>query len=393
MTTWRNDVLALHHQGPFHIVDAENFDRFTVVIGHPEVLAIERDPSTFTNAPASVLANQPVLAERAKNEVLRTLIHMDAPDHNKYRKLTNDWFRPASLNAYEAHINALSEDALTTLEQANGHIDFHTEIALSFPLRVILRILGLPERDYPRMLRLTQELFGAQDPDLQRKGLDPAETDKIIQDFNHYFASLSNARRQCPTDDLASFIANGEIDGKPMPPLETMGYYIIVATAGHDTTAASMSAGLAELATHPDALDALKRHPELIPNAVEEMIRLASPVRHFMRTTRKDTVIGDHPFAAGDWLMLSFAGANVDPRVYDNPLAFDIHRDNRRQLAFGSGAHFCLGARLARMELISLFRQLIPRLKRLRLADGAASVKSTFVGGYKSLPIDFELVG
>ncbi len=203
---------------------------------------------------------------------------------------------------------------------------------------MILSILGLPESDYERMMTLTQELFGATDPDLQRGQGTPEEIGAVIMEFYMYFAELTQERMADPTDDLASLIANGEIRGEPMPDLEKLGYYIIIATAGHDTTSASMSEGMAQLAQHPEQLELLRSDPSLIPNAVEEMIRLASPVRHFMRTATDDTEIAGQQIKKGDWLMLHYTAANLDPRHFANPLAFDVTRAERRTSRSRSGS-------------------------------------------------------
>ena len=393
MTTWREDVLALHQDGPMHRIEPDGIRPFWAVIGHPELLEVERDPKCYTNGPVPVLASELALKTREEQGgEIRTLIHMDAPDHLKYRRLTNDWFRPSSIRKMQPRIDDLSQQAVAKFEEAGGELDFQVDIAIPYPLQIILSVLGLPEEDYPRMLQLTQQLFGASDPDLQREGTRPEETAAIIHDFNRYFTELTVKRRQNPSDDLASFIANGQIDGQAMPDLETLGYYIIIATAGHDTTAATMSQGIECLAQNPDQLNQLQQRPELIPDAVEEIIRISSPVRHFMREARADGEIGGQHIAAGDWLMISFAAANLDPRVFENPLAFDFTRVNlSRHVAFGSGAHFCLGAPLARMELCSLFGHLIPRLASLELAGGPTTSKSTFVSGHKSLPIRYQL--
>ncbi|ETW96428.1 MAG: hypothetical protein ETSY1_26705 [Candidatus Entotheonella factor] len=393
MQTWRQDVLALHRAGPIHRIEPEGFRPFWAVIGHPELLEVERDPKRYTNGPVPVLASDIALKTRTEQGgEIRTLIHMDAPDHLKYRRLTNDWFRPSSIRQMQPRIDELSQQAVTKFEQAGGELDFNIDIAIPYPLHIILSVMGLPEEDYPRMLQLTQQLFGASDPDLQREGTSPEETAAIIHDFNRYFSELTAQRRQCPSDDLASFIANGQIDGQTMPDLETLGYYIIIATAGHDTTAAAMSQGIECLAQNPDQLRQLQQQPELIPDAVEEIIRISSPVKHFMRKAQEDGEIGGQQIAQGDWLMISFAAANLDPRVFKNPLAFDFTRENlSRHVAFGSGVHFCLGAPLARMELCSLFSHLIPRLASLELAGEPTTSKSTFVSGHKSLPVRYQL--
>ncbi len=397
MRSWRQEVVGLHADGPVHLIDAEGFSPFWVVIGHDAVMEVERQPALFTNEPVPVLANDAALElQREQGMQIRTLIHMDRPDHTEYRKLTNDWFKPAAMAPMTERLDELSRHAVATLEAAAidgvGELDFNTDVAVPYPLQVILSILGLPADDYARMLVLTQELFGAEDPDLQREGSTPEDRMATLMDFYQYFMSLSADRQAHPTGDLASLIANGEIRGEPMADLEKLGYYLIIATAGHDTTSAAMAEGMAQLAAHPEQLALLRDSPDLIGNAVEEMIRMASSVRHFMRTATEDTEVAGQAIAKGDWLMLNYAAANLDPNHFERPLEFDVTRPNaNKQIAFGFGIHFCLGAQLARMELRSLFSHLVPRLASLEPAAEATTGRATFVSGYKTLPIRYTL--
>nr|XP_061811372.1 cytochrome P450-terp-like [Nerophis lumbriciformis] len=329
---WNRAAVALHAEGPLHRVEADGFDPFWAVIDHAAVLEIERQPGR----------------------------------HGDYRRLTNDWFKPASVRRLNDRLAELSRQALATLQAADGACDFASEIALPYPLQVILNILGLPESDYPRMLQLTQHLFGGEDPDLQREPPSPEVLNQVIADFFAYFTGLTAERRGNPTDDLASVIANGQIDGAAMPDLETLGYYIIVATAGHDTTSSAMSGGMQALIDHPEQFELLKAQPELLNNAVEEMIRWTAPVRHFMRTATADTEVAGHRIKKGEWLYLSYKAANLDPKVFEDPLRFDIERSNAdRNISFGYGVHFCLGAQLARNEIRASSPRWCRALRRL----------------------------
>ena len=387
---WNQTALSLHEQGGIHRIEREGFTPFWAVIDHVAVLDIERQPELFTNGPEPVLAADEAIA--ARQYELKTLIHMDAPMHGDYRKLTNDWFKPAAIRRMQDKIDALSRKAVAKLEAAGGETDFAVEVTLPFPLEVILEILGLPEEDFPRMMMLTQQLFGGEDPDLQRAEPSPEVVAQVIGDFLTYFAELTAKRRENPTDDLATLIANGQIDGEPMPDLETMGYYIIVATAGHDTTSSAMAGGMQALIDHPEQLAKLQANPDLITNAVEEILRWTAPVRHFMRTAQEDTEVAGQQIKKGDWLYLSYKAANLDPKVFDQPLVFDIERSNAdRQVSFGYGVHFCLGAQLARLELRSLFGHVVPRFAEIELAGDPATMKTTFVGGHKTLPIRYSL--
>ena len=389
---WNRAALDLHERGGVHRIERDGFRPIWAVIDHRAVLDIERRPAQFSNGPEPVLTNDAAIAARLME--IKTLIHMDAPEHPKYRRLTADWFKPASIKRLDDRLDELSREAVGRLEAFGGACDFATEIALPYPLQVILKILGLPEADYPRMLMLTQQLFGGEDPDLQRDEISPEVVAQVLMDFYTYFTGLTGDRRADPTDDLATLIANGTVDGEPMPDLETMGYYTIVATAGHDTTSSAMSGGMHALIDHPDQLERLQAEPELLANAVEEMLRWTAPVRHFMRTAREDTEVCGQEIRAGDWLYLSYKAANLDPKVFDEPLRFDIARPNAdKQISFGYGVHFCLGAQLARNELRSLFGHVVPRLASIELAGVPATSKTTFVGGHKTLPIRYTLVG
>lgn len=388
---WNHSALDLHDIGGIHRIERDGFAPFWAVIDHAAVLEIERQPELFTNEPEVVLTSDAEIA--ARDFDLKTLVHVDDPLHDQLRRLTVDWFKPASVRRLDSRLAELSAEALGKLRSFGGNCDFAVDIALPFPLQVILRILGLPESDYPRMLTLTQELFGSEDPDLRREGDDEfADLNEVVADFFGYFGELTAERRANPGEDLASLIANGQIDDEPLGDLETLGYYVIVATAGHDTTSSAMSGGMHALVERQDQLRRLQAEPELLNNAVEEMVRWTAPVRHFMRTAQSDTEILGQEIKAGDWMYLSYKAANLDPKVFDDPLIFDIARPNAdRNVSFGYGVHFCLGAQLARNELRHLFGRIVPEIETIELAGPASMAKTTFVGGHKSLPIQYTL--
>ena len=391
MDSWEDEAIALHASGPIHRVEAPGFAPFWAVIGHSAVLDVERRSDIFHNAPRPVLSS--VQQENASTQQLKTLIHMDGEEHHAHRKLTADWFKPAAVSTLQPRLDDLSERTLAKMRELGGTCDFATDIALAYPLQVILEILGLPESDYPLMLKLTQQLFGQEDPDVRSAMKDtPEAAMQVLIDFFTYFRALTEDRQRHPTDDLATLIANGTINGEALSEASALGYYIIIATAGHDTTSNAMSTGIELLARHPEQLKKLQEHPEMLTNAIEEMIRHASPVRHFMRTAVADTEVAGQHIKAGERLYLSYKAANLDPTVFENPKTFDIERPNaNKNIAFGYGVHFCLGAQLARNEMRSLFGHLVPRLQMLELAGDTRTWKTTFVGGPKSVPIRFEL--
>jgi cytochrome P450 len=251
--------------------------------------------------------------------------------------------------------------------------------------------LGIPEADFPRMLKLTQELFGSDDSEFKRGSSNEDQIPALLDMFQ-YFNGVTEARRQHPTEDLASAIANARVDGEPLSDIDTVSYYLIVATAGHDTTSATISGGLQALIENPDQLDRLRDNPDLMPSAIEEMIRWVTPVKEFMRTAKEDTTVRGVPIAAGDSVLLSYVSGNRDEDVFTDPFRFDVARDPNKHLAFGYGVHFCMGAALARMEVNSFFCELLPRLKSIELAGDPELVATTFVGGLKHLPVRYSLI-
>jgi cytochrome P450 len=274
--------------------------------------------------------------------------------------------------------------------ELGGSCDFARDIAMQYPLQVILSILGLPETDYPRMLKLTQELFGSADPELSR-GVSMEDLIAVVQDFFAYFTELTEARKAQPTEDLASVIANATVDGTPIGLMEQISYYVIVATAGHDTTASAMAGGMQALIEHPDQLARLQADPSLMSSAVDEIIRWVTPVKHFMRNATTEYTVRGHTFRPGDAVLLSYPSANRDEEVFTDPFSFDVGRSPNKHLAFGFGVHYCLGAMLARMEIKAMLTEILPRLKRIELAGEPAEMQTLFVGGLKRLPISYEI--
>lgn len=390
--TFHAAATLLRRESPIHWVEHPDFNPFHVVSKHADVLEIELHPDVFLNAPRCILGTKEADANREmQGHLVKALVHMDEPEHRLHRQLTADWFLPKNLAKLDGRLAELTRRSIDRMAELGGQCDFAQEIAMQYPLYVILAILGLPESDYPRMLRLTQELFGAEDPDFKRDDDTLASLIQTVADFVAYFDGITADRQANPTEDLASVIANGIIEGEPIGHKEQLGYYIIAATAGHDTTSNAMSGGLLALLEHPAELARLQADPSLLTSAVDEMIRWTSPVKHFMRTATQDYEIRGTTVRAGEDVLLSYWSANRDEDVFTDPFRFDVGRTPNKHLAFGFGIHYCLGAMLARMELKSLFGELLPRLRHVELAGEPALSRSTFVSGLKRLPIRYEL--
>jgi cytochrome P450 len=384
----------LRANNPVAWVDNPPYRPFWAITKHADIMAIERDNNLFLSEPRPLLAtaeaDDVLKAQLEAGMGLRTLIHMDDPHHRKVRKIGADWFRPKAMRDLQVRVDELAKRYVDKLRDVGPECDFVTEIAVNFPLYVIMSLLGLPEEDFPRMHMLTQEMFGGDDEEFQR-GKSPEDLLAVLADFFNYFAQLTASRREHPTEDLASAIANGRIDGEPLSDVDTASYYVIIASAGHDTTKDAISGGLLALIQNPGELERLRQNMDLMPTAVEEMIRWTTPVKEFMRTAAEDTTVRGVPIAKGESVYLAYVSGNRDEDVFDEPFRFDVGRDPNKHVAFGYGVHFCLGAALARMEMSSLFTELIPRLESIELAGEPELTATTFVGGLKHLPIRYSL--
>ncbi len=378
-------------------------DPFWLVTRHEDVMRISKDNATFLNAPRpSVFTNKAgeALARSITGgspNLVQSLVSLDAPKHPKLRRLTQEWFMPKNLRVIEADIRALAKRTVDKLIAAGPEADFVPLVSAPYPLHVVMQILGVPEEDEARMLFLTQQMFGGQDEDLNKSGIANLSPEQITQivlgavaDFTAYFESLAAKRRTNPTEDVATILANGTIDGAPLDPLDLAGYYIIIAAAGHDTTSASTAGAMLALARDPEQFAKVKADRSLVAGIVEEAIRWTTPVQHFMRMANENVELSGVKIAKGDWLMINYVAANHDPAQFDNPRKFDATRDHNRHLAFGAGAHQCLGLHLARLEMRILFEELLDRLDSVELAGEPRRANSTFVGGLKILPLRYH---
>ncbi|MDR3656431.1 MAG: cytochrome P450 [Mycobacterium sp.] len=390
-----HEALAhLRAHAPVSWVDVQGYRPFWAITKHADVMDIERQNDLFTNDPRPLLMvadGEDVLRAQMEAGIgLRTLIHMDDPHHRDMRKIGADWFRPKVLRDLKVRVDELAKIYVDKMVEKGPECDFVQEVAVNYPLYVILSLLGLPESDFPRMLKLTQEMFGGDDTEFQR-GKSTEDMLAVLLDFFNYFAALTASRREHPTEDLASAIANATINGEPLSDMDTASYYVIVASAGHDTTSAGIAGGMLALLENPGELARLQKDMGLMGTAVEEMIRCVVPVTEFMRTAQADTEVRGVPIAKGESVLLSYVSANRDEEVFKDPMRFDVGRDPNKHLSFGYGVHFCLGAALARMEMNSFFSELVPRIKSIELAGEPELMATTFVGGLKHLPIRYSL--
>lgn len=367
---------------------------FWLVTRHADISAIEMNPQQFISAPRQAIL--PLAYEATTRgerggyqEFMRNLVAMDGSEHRAFRAISQSRFLSKALNAIRLDIEELATEFVDRMAVKGETCDFAGDIAMWYPLRVIMTIIGVPREDEALMLRLTQQQLSSQDPefadDVSNTGL------AAIKKMFEYFQPIIADRRQHPREDLASIIANAQIDGAHLADRDVFGYLVILATAGHDTTSYSLAGGLLALLQHPDQMAMLRADPALLASAVDEIVRWTSPVRHFVRTAVETCEVAGKTVAAGDVLLLSYPSANRDAAVFDDPFAFRVDRKPNRHLAFGTGPHLCLGQHLAKMELVSFFRAFLERIEQVELAGAPRFTESTFVSGVKELPIRYRL--
>lgn len=386
-------LARIRREDPLPFIEADDYRPFWLVSRHSDILEVERNSAQFINAPRQALL--PLSYEKRARDAAggveiidfsRNVIQMDGDEHKAYRNITQSYFTPKGLQGVIGDIDKLAAEFIGRMDQPEGEIDF-ANVAMAFPLRVVMTMLGVPPEDEPMMLSLTQQTLSSQDPEFQKEGGARAAMVRMYD----YFKKIIEDLRVTPDNTLASVISNARINGELLSDRDVYGYFNIAATAGHDTTSYSLTTGTLAFLESPEQLAQLRADPALMPLAVEEVLRWSTPVKHFCRTAVKDCVIAGKQVKAGDLLLLSFPSGSFDESIYEDPYTFRIDRRPNRHLAFGTGPHVCLGQFLARYELSSFFRELLDKVEHLELAGTPRYVEGSFVGGVKYLPVRYRL--
>lgn len=386
----------LRAEAPATRVAVDGLPPFWLVTRHDDIKAIENDSETFIAGPRAILQT---LSQEAFNlerlgdrNGLKTLEHMDGEEHRNHRLIAQGYFNRSNIERLRAQTERQADHFIDRMAALAPACDFASDIAFWFPLRVVMSIMGVPPEDDAHLLKLTQHLFGFMDPELgYGRQMGEMGVLKVIGDFSAYVTKLIEERRAHPTDDLATVLATAEIDGAPIDSFKQLSYFILVTTAGHDTTSASIAEGMNALIDDPAAMARLKAEPELCATAADEFVRLAAPVKHFLRTPVRDVEIAGVTVKAGETIMLAFSSAARDETQFSNPDGVTVDRPVNQHLAFGYGPHVCLGKHLARMEIEVFFRRLLPRLSRIERAGPVQYTEAAFVSGIKKMPVRFAM--
>ncbi len=338
---------------------------------HPEIFSTERGTSSLNDLP-----------ERLRKLAYDQLIQMDPPGHTELRNLMNVQFKPSEVRETEAHMRRVVSETLDRLE-GRSEFDFVDGVSAPISLRILTNFLGVPDQYTARFYRWTNQTMRFGEPG-------------IVPMFRARFALaqiflqstlLERQRRKRPLGDPFSQLVHGEFKGSPLTRQMIQVNFFLLIVAGNETTRNALSGGIQALCEHPDQLELLRRRPELLPQAIEEMLRWVSPVMQFRRTATRDTQIGDREIREGDKVVMYYGAANRDPAIFERPEVFDITRKPNPHLAFGIGTHFCMGSHIARLEMRVTLEEFLKRYPNFELAGEPERLESNFIGGINRLPL------
>ena len=377
----------LRSEAPVAYFAPAGYEPFWAITKHADVIEVAKQPLRFSSAKGITLLRAGVVIPPSEMVVM-----LDPPKHGPVRRVANARFTPRAVREQRDDIERIAVEILDDAAPAgsSGELDFIDRIAAPFPLGVIAWVLGAPPADWEHLFRWTNEVIGKDDPEYRRAGESPGQTIKRARGEVHaYFRRLIEQRRAEPRDDLVSALIKGEIEGKPLSEEQLVSYCELLVEAGNETTRNAISGGLLAFSEHPDEWEKLREQPDLLPDAVEEILRWASPISHFTRTATEDYGLRDAKIRAGEQVALYFASANRDEDVFEDPFAFKVDRSPNPHLAFGFGEHFCMGAHVARVELETIFRHLLGRFDSFEVAGTVERLSSITNGSIKHLPLTY----
>lgn len=389
---------TLRHQDPVHWQpEAAPNSGFWALTRHRDIVAVDRDADTFTSTRFVNLeeVDDDQIAKRA------SILELDGVRHRALRGLLQRQFGHGVISRYTDFLRGLTARTLDAALPL-GTFDFVTRVAADFPINVLARLLDVPPEDNRRLIDWGNRIIGNTDPDYADVLLDSPDSERYrdlpfrspaASEVFDYGRELARQRRGRPGDDLVSRLVNGTPrDGVPLSKQDFDNYFLLLVVAGNETTRHAISHTMLALTQHPGQLERLRRDPALVPVAVEEFLRWASPVYHFRRTATRDTDLGGRHIRRGDKVVMWYASGNRDETVFPDPYAFDVTRTPNDHVTFGkSSPHLCLGNLLARTEIRVMFEELIPRLADVRLSGPVRRVRSNFVNGIKELPVTVTL--
>lgn len=380
----------LRAEAPVAWIEAPGWRPFWAITKHADIMEVSRQPKIFSSAHGLTLerANQPEV------KMPEMIVMVDPPKHVPMRRIVSHRFAPKEVRSHQPHVAEIASEFIDAAATGGKTVegDFVEKVAAPIPLAVLAWLTGLPRGDWDMLFALTNEIIGNNDPEFQRPGESPMRTlMRARRELNAYIEGLIEERRRNPADDLISVVLEGRIDGEPLTPEQVLAYCELFIEAGNETTRNAISGALIAFCEHPGEWERLRADHGLLRDAIEEMLRWVSPIAYFTRVAHEDYELRGQKIRAGDQVALIYASANRDEDVFADPFTFRIDRNPNPHLAFGFGEHVCLGVHLARVELETVFRQLLERLESFELAGPVERLESNVNGSIKRLPLRYQL--
>jgi len=373
----------LRRESPVHLHRDPAGDPFWVITRYKDIWDVSVDQKTFSSARRGTILRKWTEEEAEANATM--MLNMDPPRHTKYRRLVNMGFSPKMTNRLETHIREMAKGIVDRIA-ARGSCDFVTDVAAELPLQVIVEMMGVPIDDRHKIFEWSNIMIGSDDPELSGS----VEAPKVAAfQMYAYAQELADKRRAEPKDDLVSVLLEAEVEGEKLSAVDFNSFFLLLLVAGNETTRNTISGGMLALLENPAQRDRLLADPSLIDSAVEEMVRWVSPVMYFVRTAMRDVEFRGRQIRENQRVTLWYGSANRDESVFPDGDVFDVGRKPNDHLGFGIGPHFCLGSNLARLEIKIMFQELLRRLPDIRLAGPVSRLRSNFIGGIKSIPVEF----
>ena len=383
----------LRQNDPVRWYDWPHGKGYWAITRHDDLVAVHKDTKTFSSETGATALED--LAPDAI-EARKSMIDTDPPRHTRLRALVNREFTPRAVSAYE---DLLRELTRVILDEALplGEFDFVEHVAAPLPIQVLCRILGVPPEDNLLLIDWGDRMIGSTDPAMSDMSYEHPDSDAYrllpfrspaAVELWRYGHGIAEQRRAEPADDIVSKLVHAEIDGERLTPREFDVMFLLLVVAGNETTRQAIAHGMLALMEHPEELRRLRDDPSLMPTAVDEIIRWATPVLHFRRTATCDVELRGQTIREGDKVVTWYISANRDELVFDDPYRFDVGRRPNDHVSFGRGGpHFCLGAHLAKLEVKVMFEELLPRLQSIEPAGPPERIRTNFTNAFRAMPV------
>jgi cholest-4-en-3-one 26-monooxygenase len=374
----------LRREAPVFRHPEQNGPGFWALTKYDDIVTVSMDSETFSSWRGGTNIHD--LPEESLGFVRMIMLNMDPPQHTKYRRLVSKGFTPRIVQAMEPHVRAIASEIIDRVAE-RGECDFVADIAAELPLQVILELMGIPVHDRHMIFDWSNRMIGFDDPEFQTS---PEDGRAAATDMFMYANQLAVERKRTPRADVISTLMRAELDGEALTETEFDAFFVLLSVAGNETTRNLISGGMLALIEHPDQRSKLLANPDLLPLAVDEMLRWVTPVIYFRRTVTRDTELRGERIREGDKVVMYYGSGNRDEDIFRDGHLFDVARDPNPHITFGpGGAHFCLGASLARLEIRVMFEELLRRLPDIDLSGPVRRLRSNFIAGIKQMPVRF----